>query len=562
MDAASLSAPSRLLRHSLVDAPLPRAPLSRDVISRRAHRLPPLRARASGGGGGGGGFPKGQGLVGLNGQPLSSSSNSGGGGGGLYLPFLKPAERAPEEAGGSVEELLEAVRERRGLWYEYAPAIAALGRQGLSPAAIAEATGMTGVEQSAVTTAAQVRATLTGAGMDAALLAFFDVGGAEALYELRVLAGAQRKEAAEYVAREGLDGKGARDVARAIKEYERRKREADRSHFSAAPGDCLAFAFYRQSGEARSRAEREAALERAGQVAQTEGASAFLASALHRCRNPDAAPPAHAAAHATGAGAPAVAAAASLAVVRLRSSETQATPVPVVACAADLARLPALPQPQGPFRLFSPPPGLPWVALPSWPALRGVPSLVALLLPSPSLLPPLQARQGDGPVLVVVAGGWGEGSAVESKHYYVVRDAERGGERGLVVVAGGRWGSGMERGQAQQWWGRWWWRCCRPTWRWRRRISTWTTGSDAGEAVPGGRCTHKAGHGEGGHCAGPAGSRRGHSSRWRMVLAGMRVSPPHAWLRLVPSLCLANQGGHERWSAQGALTAQEPSWFL
>ncbi|CAI5470859.1 unnamed protein product [Closterium sp. Yama58-4] len=359
----------------------------------------------------------------------------------MYLPFLKPAERAAEEGLGSIEELLEIVRERRGLWHEYAPAIGALARQGLSPAAIAEATGMTGVEQSAVTTAAQVRATLSAAQMDPALLAFFDVGGAEALYELRVLAGAQRKEAAEYVAREGLDGKGARDVARAIKEYERRKREADRSHFSAEPGDCLAFAAYRQSGEARSRAEREAALVRAEQVATSDAARAFLATALHRCRKPDATPPADA----TGAGATAPATP-SLPVVRLRSSETQATPMPVVTCAADLQHLPALPPPQGPFRLFSPTPGVAWVALPSWPALRGVPALLALLLPSPSLLPPLQARQGDGAVLVVVQGAWGEGSVVEGGHYYVVRDEERGGERGLLVVAGGevaeRYGSG------------------------------------------------------------------------------------------------------------------------
>ncbi|CAI5961918.1 unnamed protein product [Closterium sp. NIES-65] len=455
MDAAALR--PHLVRHSLSPAHLSRAPLGRaNTASRRAHRLPPLRARASGGGGG---FPKGQGLIGLNGQPLSSSPGGTGGGsgsGGMYLPFLKPAERAVEEGLGSVEELLEVVRERRGLWYEYAPAIGALGRQGLSPAAIAEATGMTGVEQSAVTTAAQVRATLSAAQMDPALLAFFDVGGAEALYELRVLAGAQRKEAAEYVAREGLDGKGARDVARAIKEYERRKREADRSHFSAEPGDCLAFASYRQSGEARSRAEREAALVRAEQVATTDAARAFISTALHRCRNPDAAPPAHAAAHATGPGAAATTTPPSLPVARLRSAETQATPMPVVTCAADLQHLPALPPPQGPFRLFSPAPGLPWVALPSWPALRGVPALLALLLPSPSLLPPLQARQGDGAVLVVVQGAWGEGSAVEGSavegsaveggHYYVVRDAERGGERGLVVVAGGevaeRYGSG------------------------------------------------------------------------------------------------------------------------
>ena len=68
-------------------------------------------------------------------------------------------------------------------------------------------------------------------GLSPPLLASFDLGGDTVLYELRVLAGKQRKEAAEYLAERQLDAKSAREVARAIKEFERRRKEPAWPHF-------------------------------------------------------------------------------------------------------------------------------------------------------------------------------------------------------------------------------------------------------------------------------------------------------------------------------------------
>ena len=53
------------------------------------------------------------------------------------------------------------LRDRRGLWHEYASIIPLLARKGYSPAMIDEATGMTGVEQNMVVVAAQVWSPLT-----------------------------------------------------------------------------------------------------------------------------------------------------------------------------------------------------------------------------------------------------------------------------------------------------------------------------------------------------------------------------------------------------------------
>lgn len=63
----------------------------------------------------------------------------------------------------SEEEMLTRceLRDRRGLWHEYASIIPLLTRKGYSPAMIDEATGMTGVEQNMVVVAAQVWSPLT-----------------------------------------------------------------------------------------------------------------------------------------------------------------------------------------------------------------------------------------------------------------------------------------------------------------------------------------------------------------------------------------------------------------
>ena len=54
-------------------------------------------------------------------------------------------------------EQLTLLEERNGFWHEQAPLLESLKRAGVTPAVIMEATGMTGVEQNALTVAAQVR---------------------------------------------------------------------------------------------------------------------------------------------------------------------------------------------------------------------------------------------------------------------------------------------------------------------------------------------------------------------------------------------------------------------
>lgn len=124
--------------------------------------------------------------------------------------------------------------------------------------------------------AAQVRDSLAGqsTAIDPELLASFDTGGAELLYQIRLLSGPQRVAAASYIVDNRLDAKGAQDLAKAMKDFPRRRGDKGWESFDyALPGDCLSFMYYRQSREHVNQPEkRTATLELALIVAETEKA--------------------------------------------------------------------------------------------------------------------------------------------------------------------------------------------------------------------------------------------------------------------------------------------------
>ncbi|KAK1284253.1 hypothetical protein QJS10_CPB21g00375 [Acorus calamus] len=178
---------------------------------------------------------------------------------------------------------LEILRNRIGLWHEYAPLIPALTLDGFTPPSIEEATGISGVEQNRIVVAAKVRDSLISSKLDDNLLAYFDLGGAEILYELRLLSAAQRVAAARHVVDHRLDSKAAVELARAMKDFPRRRGDPGWSSFSAAsPSDCLAFTHYRLSREAISPSDSIASLERALEAAETEAAKEQVREELER----------------------------------------------------------------------------------------------------------------------------------------------------------------------------------------------------------------------------------------------------------------------------------------
>eukprot|EP00897_Mesotaenium_endlicherianum_P005623 jgi/Mesen1/5089/ME000252S04209 len=324
----------------------------------------------------------------------------------------------------SVDEKLDILRERRGLWFEYACHITELNRAGITSTVIDEATGLTGVEQNALVVAAQVHGTLQANGISPGTLAYFDVGGADILYELRVLSGPQRVEGANYVAANKGDQKLARELARSMKELERRTKAEGRDSFSATPGDALAFSLYRAAKEQREEATKKSYLERGLSLAETESARRKLRAALG-LQNEELAEESPAARIIS----------ANLQIVRLASDETITRPVPVLGDIAELdaAAMAGAPQAdlEGPFRIFSPSLGVRWAAVPGWPGLVAAIKPVALLLSDFSSLPGSAGKPvGDVGLLLVDVGV----SEVEPSSYYVI--AQESG-KGLTLEAGG-----------------------------------------------------------------------------------------------------------------------------
>lgn len=323
-----------------------------------------------------------------SGASLTSMSSS------LYLPFLRPTPEAESENSDlSIDAKLEILRERRGLWHEYASLIPSLNRSGLTSSFISESTGMTGVEQNTVVVAAQVYNTLKEFGVEEHVLGFFDIGGADVLYELRVLPVDRRKIAAEYVVENALDGKGAKDLARAMKEFERRKREKGREAFSSSPADCLAFEFYRQSKEVRGDSETTSLLKKALEYAVTQSAIDLIQQALKGEKQ-------------TEVSAETIAKSATISTVRLRPDETQARPIPVLGDFEEInySALRNAPSPSisGPFRLFNTTLGCQWAAIPGWGPLLSMNWPVGVLLSNVDLIPSLKGKKIEGPALLVV----------------------------------------------------------------------------------------------------------------------------------------------------------------
>lgn len=192
----------------------------------------------------------------------------------VYQPFRPPPSPVPPQFRSlDANGRLEILSNRLGLWFEYAPLIPSLTQEGFAAPTIEEVTGLTGVEQNQLIVGCQVRDSLVQSKLEDEVLAFYDLGGAQLLYEIRLLSVSQRADAARLIANEKFDVKSAQELARAIKDYPRRKKEKGWECFEyTSPRDCLAFMYYRLALEHQNLESRELALEKALEMAETEKA--------------------------------------------------------------------------------------------------------------------------------------------------------------------------------------------------------------------------------------------------------------------------------------------------
>lgn len=315
-----------------------------------------------------------------------------------YQPFRPPPPSSASSL--TLDAIITTLANRLGLWFDYAPFIPLLFQQGFSPSSIEEVTGISGVEQNRLVVASKVRDSLL-PSFDPEVLAFFDAGGAELLYELRLLNNAQRAAAARRLVGRGLDARAAQEMARAMKDFPRRRGDHGWDDFDRdSPGDCVAFAHLRQSREdARSPAAEQAWLERAAAEAETDAARARVAAELRRLVSGGDG--------AEGPGEPA-AKGVAVPVVRMRLGEvaeaSSVAVLPVCESAAEVAGAPEC-RAGGDFGVVAAEEK--WgrfVVLPGWePVLSASPARVAVAFPDARALPWRNNRwRKEEAVLVVV----------------------------------------------------------------------------------------------------------------------------------------------------------------
>src|SRR5918997_4858804 len=128
----------------------------------------------------------------------------------------------PDSDSVNAEDLLQLLRRKESNWVKWGQACQQLQKAGYNPQTIFEETGFEPIQQNQVIVASQVYTTLVKAGVSDAVRSRFDRTGSDTLYELRILTQPERAAAAEFIVARNLDSEGAREVAKAVKEFSRR----------------------------------------------------------------------------------------------------------------------------------------------------------------------------------------------------------------------------------------------------------------------------------------------------------------------------------------------------
>ena len=168
------------------------------------------------------------------------------------------------------EELLQLLRRKESNWVEWGKACQQLQKAGYSDQVIFEATGFEPIQQNQVIVAAQVHDTLMKVGVSENVRSRFERTGSDTLYELRILTQPERAAAAEFIVARNLDSEGAREVAKALKEFSRRSNPP--AGFSNHPGDVVAYQYWKVARYQNSLPERSRLIARGLMFAHSQEA--------------------------------------------------------------------------------------------------------------------------------------------------------------------------------------------------------------------------------------------------------------------------------------------------
>ena len=144
-----------------------------------------------------------------------------------------------QEANLDYQDLLQALRRKEGTWVSWGLACQQLQKNGLNSQEIFEATGFEPIHQNQVMVAAQVYTSLVNGEANDATQQHFEQRGSDILYELRILAQAERVTTAEFILEKRLEVDEAKELTKAFKEISYLPTLPE--GFTQHPGDAVAY---------------------------------------------------------------------------------------------------------------------------------------------------------------------------------------------------------------------------------------------------------------------------------------------------------------------------------
>ncbi|MEM1367988.1 MAG: RuBisCO accumulation factor 1, partial [Cyanobacteria bacterium P01_H01_bin.15] len=181
---------------------------------------------------------------------------------------LSPASSGSEPLSKSdAEELCRKLLHKEGTWVDWGRMCARLQAAGYSTSQIFEATGFQASQQNLVTVAAQVYGSVESSEPNSETLSWLRGPKTDVAHELRILNHKQRASAAEFAARKNLDVDGARELAKAMRDF--RRTGVPPSAFTDAPGDTLAYQSWRRARQTNDLVTRSRFIAQGLKTAET-----------------------------------------------------------------------------------------------------------------------------------------------------------------------------------------------------------------------------------------------------------------------------------------------------
>lgn len=292
----------------------------------------------------------------------------------------QPSENVSE---AGEKELLQSLRRKEGNWVKWGQACQQLQKAGYAPQKIFEETGFEPIQQNQITVAAQVFQSLVSGGATPEVLSRFERTGSDSLYEFRILSQSERVAAATIAVDKGIDSEGAREVAKALKEFSRLS--SPPKEFTGYASDAIAYYYWKLARQQSDLQARSRLIAQGLRFAQSEAARRQVESLLTDFTVTRTRP------------------APRFPFYRLESAEEQPTIIPVAGkMPLTIAEFKAVPltTPEGAFNIVKFSGTGAWIALPGWQVVRNSEDPVMILVENQQLDPDAVSETEEVMVMV------------------------------------------------------------------------------------------------------------------------------------------------------------------